>query len=93
MRERALQNYLLNLDKPPNLEGIQAMQEQSALRTALSDAQHWFNAYQKAQKELIAVDDAQKLWSNGRGPTNLRMASIFLIVSGIINLILAWHIL
>ena len=54
---------LLDLDEPPNLKRFNEddTNPNGALRTALKEARHWYKAYCVAQKELIAIEDAQEI--------------------------------
>lgn len=90
MLEKRVQDLLMTLDRPPNLEGIRAIQEQSALRTALSEAQHWFKEWQTLSNERILIEDAQRLWATGKGPRNYRITLSLFWLSVTINAILIY---
>lgn len=54
---------LLDLDSPPNLKGIddETTNPNGALHLVLKEARHWFRAYCTAQKQLIAIEDAERI--------------------------------
>ena len=92
-REKQIQDMLMNLDRPPNLEGIRATQEQSALRTALSDAQHWYKEWKILSNERILIEDSQALWAKGKGPRNYRIAlSLFWFSVTVNGILIYWNL-